>query len=122
MPPGAVVALHGDLGAGKTVFARGLARALRVREPVHSPTFTLVNEYHGDRDVCHVDLYRLRDAREIEALGLEECLEGSGLVVIEWAERAAGLLPPSAVRVDLRDGARPDERIIRIEIPGSGGA
>jgi tRNA threonylcarbamoyladenosine biosynthesis protein TsaE len=122
LAPGAVVALTGDLGAGKTAFARGMARALRVREPVHSPTFTLVNEYHGDRTLYHIDLYRLAGAREAEGIGLDEYLEGDGITVIEWAERAAGLLPPRTVRVELLPGPRPDERTIRIRRPAAGGA
>ncbi len=114
------MALTGDLGAGKTVFARGVARAFRAREPVHSPTFTLINEYHGDRIVFHADLYRVADAREAEELGLEECFEGGGVTLIEWPERAEALLPPRAWRVELRLGATPNERAIRIRAPDAG--
>ncbi len=121
LPPGAVVALAGDLGAGKTVFARGVARAFRVREPAHSPTFTLINEYHGERTVYHADLYRVADEREAEAIGLPECFDAGGITLVEWPERAEGLLPARTVRVEIVLGADPDERIIRVRRPPAGG-
>ena len=111
--PGAVVALHGDLGAGKTCLVQGLGRALGVREPVHSPTFTLVNEYRGRLPLHHIDLYRLHSAAEAFGLGLDEYLDGEGVTVIEWAERAASLLPARTIHVELRPGAGPTERLIR---------
>lgn len=113
LPVGAVVALSGDLGAGKTVFARGVAQAFHVREPAHSPTFTLINEYHGERTVFHADLYRVADEREAEAIGLPECFDAGGVTLIEWPERAAGLLPARTIYVEIAFGATPTERIIR---------
>jgi tRNA threonylcarbamoyladenosine biosynthesis protein TsaE len=74
--PGDVVAIEGDLGAGKTCFAQGVGRALGVREPMGSPTFTLINEYAGRRPVYHVDLYRLSGAAEALDLGLDEIMDG----------------------------------------------
>ena len=88
---GQVIDLSGDLGAGKTQFVRGLARGLGVSGRVHSPTFTLVNEYGGGRlNLFHLDLYRLQTAEQIASAGIEEYLSPDGLTVIEWAERLEG--------------------------------
>jgi tRNA threonylcarbamoyladenosine biosynthesis protein TsaE len=87
---GLVLALSGDLGAGKTQFVRGLARGLEISSRVHSPTFTLVNEYGGGRlKLFHLDLYRLETAGQILSAGIEEFLSPDGVAVIEWAERIA---------------------------------
>src|SRR5450631_3131696 len=85
---GFVFALSGELGAGKTQFVKGLARGLGVTAQVHSPTFTLVNEYGGGRlKLFHLDLYRLETAAQILSAGIEEFLSPDGVAVIEWAER-----------------------------------
>jgi len=85
---GLVIALSGDLGAGKTQFVKGLARGLGITSRVHSPTFTLVNEYGGGRlKLFHLDLYRLETAEQIWSAGIEEFLEPDGVAVVEWAER-----------------------------------
>jgi tRNA threonylcarbamoyladenosine biosynthesis protein TsaE len=85
---GWVIALSGDLGAGKTQFVRGVARGLEIPARVHSPTFTLVNEYGGGRlKLFHLDLYRLETAEQILSAGVEEFLSPDGVAVIEWAER-----------------------------------
>jgi tRNA threonylcarbamoyladenosine biosynthesis protein TsaE len=87
---GLVIALTGELGAGKTQFVKGLARGLGIPARVHSPTFTLVNEYGGGRlRLFHLDLYRLETQAQMVAAGLEEFLEPDGVTVIEWAERMA---------------------------------
>lgn len=85
---GLVIALSGDLGAGKTQFVRGVARGLGIGGRVHSPTFTLVNEYGGGRmKLFHLDLYRLETAEQIFSAGIEEYLQPEGVSVVEWAER-----------------------------------
>lgn len=85
---GLVIALSGDLGAGKTQLVKGLARGLGITARVHSPTFTLVNEYAGGRlKLFHLDLYRLETREQIFSAGLEEYLQPEGVAVIEWAER-----------------------------------
>lgn len=93
-----VVALVGDLGAGKTAFVQGLAKGLGVPEDayVRSPTFTLIAEYPGRLPLYHLDLYRLRDPRELDGLGLEEYFDGNGVTVVEWADRFPNILPTQA--------------------------
>jgi tRNA threonylcarbamoyladenosine biosynthesis protein TsaE len=89
---GLVIALSGDLGAGKTQLVKGLARGLGIMARVHSPTFTLVNEYAGGRlRLFHLDLYRLETRGQILAAGLEEYLQPDGVAVIEWAGRICDL-------------------------------
>lgn len=101
-----VICLRGDLGVGKTVFSKGLCHALGVTEHVSSPTFTLVNEYEGtDRSIYHFDLYRIEDPDELYEIGFSEFVDGEGLAIIEWPERAEGILPPCRIEVLIeRDG------------------
>jgi tRNA threonylcarbamoyladenosine biosynthesis protein TsaE len=91
---GEVIALQGELGTGKTRWAQGMGQGLQVGVHVTSPTFTLVNEYHGRLPLYHVDMYRINQAAEALAFGLEDYLYGDGVCVIEWAERVAEILPP----------------------------
>ena len=109
-----VIALHGNLGAGKTCFTQGLALAAGVKEPVCSPTYTLISEYQGNVPFHHIDLYRLGGPEEAYDLGLDEYLETAGITVIEWAERAAELIPPDAVHIRLERGE--DEQVRTIAI------
>ena len=92
LEPGDVVLLQGDLGAGKTCFAQGIGRGLRVAEPVKSSSFVLVNEYHGRLHVHHADLFRLDDPLEVADLALEESA-ADGLLLVEWPDRALPALP-----------------------------
>jgi tRNA threonylcarbamoyladenosine biosynthesis protein TsaE len=107
--PGSVYALNGPLGSGKTVFAKGFAEGLGVAEEVTSPSFALIIEYSGRLPFFHIDLYRRASRAELEGLGLEEIFSGSAVCLVEWAERAAGLLPQGTVfvRISLNgDGSR----------------
>ncbi len=99
--PGTVIALHGDLGAGKTCFIQGYAAALGIDEPITSPTYTLISEYEGRLPLHHIDLYRLSGPQEALGLGLEEYFDANGITAIEWAERAEGLLPPDLLHIQI---------------------
>lgn len=99
-PSRTVLALHGDLGSGKTCFVQGLALALGVQRPVTSPTFTLVHEYEGRRRLVHVDLYRVRSDIEALHLGLEDYFDTEGITAIEWAERMASALPRHTIHFE----------------------
>jgi len=99
---GDVIALIGDLGGGKTWFTKGIAQGLGIdADSVVSPTFTLVNEYHGAHPLYHIDLYRLTTGSEVAALGIEEYLTGSGIAVIEWADRWPDELPEQTIHVEM---------------------
>jgi tRNA threonylcarbamoyladenosine biosynthesis protein TsaE len=104
MQPGDVLALVGDLGAGKTCLARGVARGLDIDEPVTSPTFILVAEYSAAAGfpLYHADCYRLEQAEaEAQAIGLDELLLDDGVAIVEWAERIEALLPADHLRITL---------------------
>jgi tRNA threonylcarbamoyladenosine biosynthesis protein TsaE len=118
---GDLVVLGGDLGAGKTTFVKGVARALGVRDPVTSPTFTIVQEYDGPVPVAHVDIYRLQRVQELHDLGLEEMLDDR-VVLVEWGDVVAPLLPSERVEVQLTIGDAPDMRAIEIVAHGPGWA
>ncbi len=109
-----MIALSGDLGAGKTCFIQGLAAGLDVETPVTSPTFVMIAEHAGRLPLYHVDLYRTESLAEIRALGLDELLDGEGITAIEWAEKAGPLLPVRTVRVRI-EGAGDEPRTVEIE-------
>lgn len=113
LPPGSVVALYGDLASGKTCLVRGMAMWFAKDDPVHSPTFTLVNEYSGTGTLYHLDCYRLSGPEEMADLGYEELFDSAGVCAVEWAERAAPLLPTARVEIRMEHGGE-DAREIRI--------
>ncbi len=102
--PGAVIALEGGLGAGKTHLVRGIAEGLGVPDPriVTSPTFVLIQEYHGRLPLYHFDAYRLPGPEAFLALGAAELLEGEGACVVEWADLVEACLPADRLRIILR--------------------
>jgi tRNA threonylcarbamoyladenosine biosynthesis protein TsaE len=114
--PGAVVALYGDLGSGKTRFAKGISLGLGITETVTSPTFTIVNEHRGGRlPLFHFDCYRLRSSSELDELGFDEYIFGEGVCVLEWAEMIAERLPEQRFDIRITAGALEHERNITVE-------
>ncbi|GAB7387810.1 tRNA (adenosine(37)-N6)-threonylcarbamoyltransferase complex ATPase subunit type 1 TsaE [Bacillaceae bacterium] len=106
LQPGDVIALEGDLGAGKTTFTQGLARGLGITQVVNSPTFTLIKEYAGRIPLYHMDVYRLEE--EGEDLGFDEYFYGDGVTVVEWPSRIREALPPERLQVRIvKEGAEP---------------
>jgi tRNA threonylcarbamoyladenosine biosynthesis protein TsaE len=100
---GDILALCGELGAGKTTLVRGIARGIGLEGgEVASPSFTLVNEYDGPLRLFHIDLYRLTDEKELISIDYEEYLKGDGVVVIEWADRIPQAVPADALWITLR--------------------
>ncbi|MFA5675318.1 MAG: tRNA (adenosine(37)-N6)-threonylcarbamoyltransferase complex ATPase subunit type 1 TsaE [Christensenellales bacterium] len=109
---GDVVALCGGLGAGKTVFAKGVAKGLGVDEEVTSPTYTLLKQYMGSRlPLCHFDLYRIEDEQELEYIGFYDFLGGENVCLIEWAQNAGNINPNIKVQIS---GKGNDTRVIKI--------
>ncbi len=100
LPPEAVLALHGELGAGKTTFVRGLARAWGITQPILSPTFNYYLIYKGARQLVHLDAYRLTRPADADSLLLEEFLESPGCLALEWPEKLGDRLPPGAWHFD----------------------
>ena len=102
LPGGSVVAMYGDLGAGKTAFVRGMARGMGLTCRVSSPTFTIVNEYLGERELIHFDMYRLSSADELFDIGWEDYLSRGAVCAVEWSE-------------NVQDAFFGDEVVVRIE-------
>jgi tRNA threonylcarbamoyladenosine biosynthesis protein TsaE len=111
--PGDIILLRGDLGAGKSVLARGLARGLGIDCAMPSPTFTLMQPYEGRIPFYHFDLYRLDDPEEFYEAGLDEYAFGNGAAVIEWPD-CADLMPDTCFEVEIGRGASDDERVITV--------
>jgi len=111
LQPGDLLALEGDLGAGKTTFTQGLGRGLGVRQVVNSPTFTIIKEYQGRLPLYHMDVYRVGD--DVDSLGLDDYFFGEGVCVVEWASLIEDVLPNERLTVYLRtEGA--EERTIEL--------
>lgn len=98
---GGVVALYGDLGAGKTSFVRGLAEGMGLKSRVTSPTFTIVNEYTGAVPLFHFDMYRLKSEDELFEIGWDEYIQRCGIIAVEWSENAENSFPENTVRVHI---------------------
>lgn len=109
---GDIVLLSGDLGTGKTCLTQGIGRGLNCTSPVNSPSFVLMNEYSGRETLFHVDLYRIEDVEELDELGLWDYAE-RGVLVIEWPERGAELLPGDGLVIELRYGDMDRQRRLR---------
>ncbi len=118
--PGSIIALIGDLGAGKTVFVKGLAKGLGVEEEPNSPTFVIMNAYLGRMPLYHFDLYRLSDEDELLGIGYDEYFFGSGVSAVEWADRVSGIFPDHTIKIEIKIPESDSEdsvtqRIVKIE-------
>lgn len=116
LSPGDVVCLEGELGTGKTVLVRGIARGLGFDGPVQSPTFTIIHLYPEQR-LCHVDAFRLSGPGDLIDAGIEEYLEGDWICAVEWAERVRAALPADALTARLTFGRGEEDRIIEFVGP-----
>ena len=110
-----IIALYGNLGAGKTSFTKGLAKALEVNpDDVHSPTFTLLNEYNGKYKIYHFDMYRINSLEELYSLGFFDLIE-NGIIITEWSENIDKFLPENTIKVHIEYGQDENERILIFE-------
>ena len=116
---GDVVVLDGELGSGKTVFAKGIAVGLGITEPVVSPTFTVVREYDAPTPLVHVDVYRLDHLQELHDLGFDDLVGGDAVTVVEWGDRVSALLPGDRLDVLLEPGSGDDDRTLSIDAAGA---
>lgn len=116
--PGEVFCLYGDLGTGKTVFSQGFGAGLEIEEPISSPTFTILKEYHeGTIPFYHFDVYRIGSEDEMDEIGYYDIIEGEGVCLIEWAELISDILPPNYTKVTIEKDTEKgfDYRRITIE-------
>lgn len=109
---GDIICLKGDLGAGKTLLSKAIAKAFGVKEPVTSPTFTIIHEYQGRLPLYHFDVYRIHDTDEMYEIGVEEYLYGEGVCLIEWADKIEEILPEESIWIELSRGVNDNERIL----------
>lgn len=115
LKPGAIVALYGEMGAGKTALTRGIARGLGIAKGVSSPTFALVHEYEGRLPVYHFDMYRVESWDDLYSTGFFDYLDAGGITIVEWSENIENAIPDSAIRVTLRPGKSETERMISLD-------
>ena len=111
LPGGAVIAMYGDLGAGKTAFVRGMARGMGLNCRVSSPTFTIVNEYLGERELIHFDMYRLSGADELFDIGWEDYLNRGAVCAVEWSENVEDAFFGDEIRVTIEKLSDTDRKI-----------
>ena len=111
---GDIVCLTGDIGAGKTVLTKGIAKSLGIEEMITSPTFTIVNEYSGDKDLYHFDVYRLQGGEDFIDVGFEHYLERDGVIVIEWSEIVEDVLPVDRIVISIKHAEVENKRKIDI--------
>jgi tRNA threonylcarbamoyladenosine biosynthesis protein TsaE len=102
LKPGDIVALKGELGAGKTVLVKGIARGLDIKEEPNSPTFVIMNAYEGRVPLYHFDLYRVSGKAELEGIGYEDYFFSNGVTVVEWADRAEEIFPQSTIEIEIK--------------------
>ena len=111
LSPGTIIALHGEIGAGKSVFARGIAKGLGITGPIPSPTFTILQMYtQGRLPLYHFDWYRIEDEEELYAIGVQEYLFGQGISLIEWPSQGKGILPEDHISIEIIKKKEPLER------------
>ena len=114
LEPGAVIALEGDLGTGKTTLTKSIARGLGIDDVITSPTFNIVKEYRSGRlPLFHFDVYRIGYVDEMYEIGYEEYFYGDGVCIVEWADRIEDLIPDDAIRIQIEYGDKEGERIYR---------
>lgn len=109
-----VLALYGTMGMGKTAFVRGLARGLKIKDDVSSPTFAIVHEYNGEKTLYHFDMYRVESWDDLYSTGFFDYL-GNGILAIEWSENIENALPESTLKFSFSQGESENERLIKIE-------
>lgn len=109
-----IIALYGDLGAGKTALTRGICKGLDVKNSVSSPTYAIVNEYSGKFTVYHFDMYRVKSIDDLYSTGYFDYID-NGILIIEWSENIDSILPENVIKINISYGKKENERIIKIE-------
>ena len=106
-----IIALYGDLGAGKTHFTKGICKGLQSKDNISSPTFSIVNEYNGKYKIYHFDMYRIKTIDDLYSTGFFDCID-NGIIVIEWSENIEYILPLNTIKIILEYSSNNNERII----------